>query len=1247
MTKDDKKKTVEETYKKMTHHEHVLAEPDNYIGSISPDTMSLWIYDEEVKHFIMSSITIAPGLYKIFDEILTNARDHGVRDKKCRTIKVNIDKTTGEISVWNDGTGIPVAIHKDHKVYIASMIFGDMLTSSNYNNDKKITGGKNGIGSKAANIFSKLFMVETVDNENKKKFTQTFRNNMYVKEDPIIKNISGDEKSYTKITFIPDYERFKMKGLTNEVLGLFKKRVYDIAACCPKGMKVYLNNELINFKDFKDYITMFYDKKPKDLVYEEFSDRWKVGVVFDPDAGFTQMSFVNGIWTFRGGKHVDYIVNQIVEKITEYIKKKHKGLKVRPEQIKTNITVFIDSVIEGPSFNSQTKEELTKKVSEFGSKCIISDQFINDLTKTDLIEEVVRIAEFKELGALKKTDGKKQKSLKAYDKLEDAKWAGTAKSDQTLLILTEGDSAKAFALEGIQILGNEKYGVFPLKGKLLNVRNATIKQIKENEEFIALKQILGLKQGNIYKSTKELRYGGIMILTDADADGSHIKGLIINMFEHFWPSLIMHDGFINSYSTPLVKAIKKTDKKHENVKKFFSITEMQNWIDNELKGDTGGWDIKYYKGLGTHEANEAQECFIDFEKKITNFVWEKDKKIKDKEKENEKEKENSDESSLDKYENSMSHKAIVKAFDKKLANARKDWLSNYNPQNMLDTSIKTITYDEFIDKELIHFSNYDNIRSLPSVCDALKPSLRKVLFAMFRRGKKAGQIKVSQFAGYVSQHTEYHHGEDSLNKAIIGLAQNFPGSNNINYLLPLGNFGYRRQNGEEHASPRYIFTNINPLTLKLFREEDAPILQYQEEDGSTIEPVVYAPILPNILINGAKGIGTGYSSTIPNYNPEDVAEYILNIINNKQQKDLIPWFRGFIGKIKSIEDNKFKMSGVYEIIDQNNVHITEIPIFGGKSIEDYKSYLTSLTILDKKDNDDSKKRIENFDMKPNNNKIDIMVTFKSGQLQKLLKMKPDNEELERYLKLNTTISTSNYILYNNNGKITKYDDPESIIDDFYEFRYNMYEKRKKFRIRLLENELDIIKYKIKYIRDIIADPPVIVVKKQKRNVVIERLKKLKYPMLSISINPKDYDKKNDKDDKKDIEEEDDIDLEDIDNEIDNNEDEENIVKEDRKYKKSYKYLTDMLIFAQTEEKIAELENQFENKEAELLLYKKTPIEEIWKREIEEFLEAYHIWKKELEDKENSTIGKKKSDKKTKVKKTNSLKKKDSNIEKKK
>jgi len=1238
MTKDDKKKTVEETYKKMTHHEHVLAEPDNYIGSISPDTMSLWIYDEEVKHFIMSSITIAPGLYKIFDEILTNARDHGVRDKKCRTIKVNIDKTTGEISVWNDGTGIPVAIHKDHNVYIASMIFGDMLTSSNYNNDKKITGGKNGIGSKAANIFSKSFIVETVDSENKKKFTQTFKNNMYVKEDPIIKNVNGDEKSYTKITFIPDYERFKMKGLTNEVLGLFKKRVYDIAACCPKGMKVYLNDELINFKDFKDYITMFYDKKPKDLVYEEFSDRWKVGVVFDPDAGFTQMSFVNGIWTFRGGRHVDYIVNQIVEKITDYIKKKHKGLKVRPEQIKTNITVFIDSVIEGPSFNSQTKEELTKKVSEFGSKCIISDQFINDLTKTDLIEEVVRIAEFKELGALKKTDGKKQKSLKAYDKLEDAKWAGTAKSNQTLLLLTEGDSAKTFALEGIQMLGNEKYGVFPLRGKLLNVRNATIEQIKKNEEFIALKQILGLKQGNTYKSTKELRYGGILILTDADADGSHIKGLIINMFEHFWPSLIMHDGFINSYATPLVKAFKKTDKKQQNPKIFYSITEMQNWIDTELNGDTVGWDIKYYKGLGTHKGKQAQECFIDFEKKITNFIWEKDKKNKeDKEDKENKDDESSHDSSLDKYENSMSHKAIVKAFDKKLANARKDWLTNYNPQDILDTNIKTITYDDFIDKELKHFSNYDNIRSIPSVCDALKPSLRKVLFAMFRRGKKAGELKVSQFAGYVAQHTEYHHGEASLMGAIIGLAQNFPGSNNINYLLPNGNFGTRRQNGEDHSSPRYIFTDINQLTLKLFREEDAPLLQYQEEDGTSIEPIVYAPILPNILINGSKGVGTGYSSTIPNYNPEDIAEYILNIINNKEQKELIPWFRGFIGKIKRIEYNKFKMSGIYEIIDQNNVHITEIPIFGGKSIEDYKSYLTSMTIIDKKDSDDNKKRIENYDMKPYNNKIDIMITFRSGHLQKLLKMKPDNEELEKYLKLNTTISTSNYTLYNVNGKITKYDDPESIIDDFYEFRYQLYEKRKKYRIRLLENELDIIKYKIKYIRDIIADPPVIVVKKQKRKVVIERLKKLKYPMLSISINPKDNDKKEEEDDE-------DIELEDINEE---NIEDDNLPKENKKYKKSYKYLTDMLIFAQTEEKIAELEKQFENKEAELLLYKKTPIEEIWKKEIEEFLESYHEWKKDVEDEENTEIvGKKSKDKKTKIKKSNSLNNNNNNSKKK-
>jgi len=1181
-----KKQNVEDIYQSYTDIEHVLAEPDTWVGGMDPDTINMYVYDDETERFENRLITFIGGFYKINDEIFTNARDHTVRDKNCKTIKVNIDRTTGKISVWNDGTGIPVVIHKKSNLYVPEMIFGKMRTSSNYKQKNKIVGGKNGFGAKLTNIFSKEFIIETVDAIEKKKYTQVFRNNLSIVENPVIESVGKDVKPYTKITYLPDYERFEMKGLTNDIIALLKKRVFDIAACSTnigKTVTVYLNDEKIKINNFEDYISLYYPTKPKDLVYANINERWKVGVVFDSESGFKHVSFVNGINTSQGGTHVDYIVDQIVKKVSEFIKKEHKDLTIKPANVKDFLHVYIDSVIEDPSFGSQSKETLKKKVSDFGSTCVIDDDFIKRLAKTDLIKEVIKIAQFKEENKLKKLDGKRIANLLNIPKLEDALDAGKKGSVNTRLILTEGDSAKTLAMTGLEIIGNKKYGVFPLRGKLLNVLRATKEQLEKNEEFYHIIQILGLKFKKTYHSTSELRYGGIIILSDQDDDGFHIKGLIINMIHTFWPSLLITDGFINSYRTPLVKAFKHTDTKKKNPKVFYSLTEFKKWID-EIGNEMSKWDTKYYKGLGTFEPKEGKDIFRDFESHIIKYVWELTEDAKEKAKHNkisntkEEDSETSQhsEESLD-LTQSKSFQKIDMAFNKKRADDRKQWLRKYDPKNTLDHTVNIVPYSEFIDKELIHFSNSDNIRSIPSMIDGLKPSQRKILFACMKRGYNAKELKVSQLAGYVSLHTEYHHGEQSLFDTIIGMAQNFPGSNNINYLLPNGAFGSRRELGNDYASPRYIFTDINPLMSKLFRQEDNYLLNYQMEDNKIIEPEYYVPIIPTILVNGTVGIGTGFSTSIPPHNPIDIANFIIKMINGEITKSIHPWYRGYTGTCEQIDDYKYLMTGKYEIIDERTIRITEIPI--KKSMESYKIFLTSITALNAKDMDNPKKKLLDYKFVPYNNKVDVTITFKPNELQKMIK----SESIEKTLKLSEKISVSNYYLYDTSGQLTKFDYPSDILEEFYEFRLRLYIKRKEHRLKFLENELMILKYKMKFINDILKKT--IIIENKKKDVIIERLNELGYPKVSHDINAKEEEK-------------------------------------------TYRYLIDMPLFALTKDKIDELNEEFNVKNEELNIYKKTPVEIIWKNEINEFIKAYEKWLADLaeyeadEEKENLKLKKK-------------------------
>lgn len=1020
-----------ETYKKHTPLEHILARPDTYVGSIETDIDTQWVLDDSGK-MIRKQIEHIPGLYKIYDEILVNALDQCTIDKTIDAIKIEVNQEKGSISIMNTGNGIPVEIHPEYKVYTPELIFGELLTSSNYDdNVKRTTGGRNGYGAKLANIFSTLFEVETVDVQNQLKYVQTFSNNMKNKTKPSITK-KKCSNGYAKFTFTPDLPRFGMKSLTGDIVSLFEKRAYDACACTPSTVKVFYNGKQLSVKSFEKYCELYIGSKqtvPR-ILESSPCKRWEICVA--PSDSFKQVSFVNGINTSHGGSHVESVLRQIITKLTEYIQNKHKCTNIRSQFIKDHLFIFVKCTLVNPTFSSQTKTECTSKYSTFGSKFEVDDEFIKKLSKLSIVNDIVALAKHKEMRELNKTDGKKHGIIKSIPKLDDANRAGSSISHKCTLILTEGDSAKTFAISGLSVVGRDYYGVFPLKGKLLNVREATAKQLLDNAEINQLKQILGLQQGKKYNSLNELRYGSIMIITDADVDGSHIKGLIVNFIHHFWPSLMEHD-FIKSMITPVIKA-----NKGNKTEVFYNLSEYTEW-----KNTHSGWNIKYYKGLGTSTANEAKEYFRNLQNSTVVY-------------------ENTEECT----------KNIELAFKKTMADERKSWIqSSIKNQQVIPHDKKIIKYSEFINKDLVWFSIADVVRSIPCMVDGMKPSQRKVLHACRLRANT--EIKVSQLAGFISTKTSYHHGENSLMGAIVSMAQDFVGSNTYNLLLPKGQFGTRLMGGKDSASPRYIFTKLSEHANKLFMKQDDDILAYLNDDGFKIEPKYFVPTLPVVLINGGEGIGTGYSSNIPSYNPVDIKENIKLILTDKSPNEIHPWYPKFKGTISKVSDTSYLVTGVYSL-KRGVIEVTELPI--GKWTNDYKEFLDGLVDT----------TIESYE----NHSTEEDVHFK-------IKMKDaESVNVVKTFKLTSTINTSNMHLFNSEGRIHKYTNPNEIIGEFVQIRLEYYEKRKKHFLAKMKRDQTILNEKIRFIHMIINEE--LIIFKKKKEEITKQLHSLKFKTVDGS-----------------------------------------------------------------------------------------------------------------------------------------------------
>ncbi|XP_008561481.1 PREDICTED: DNA topoisomerase 2-alpha [Galeopterus variegatus] len=1180
-----KKLSIERVYQKKTQLEHILLRPDTYIGSVELVTQQMWVYDEDVG-INYREVTFVPGLYKIFDEILVNAADNKQRDPKMSCIRVTIDPENNLISIWNNGKGIPVVEHKVEKMYVPALIFGQLLTSSNYDDDeKKVTGGRNGYGAKLCNIFSTKFTVETASREYKKMFKQTWRDNMGRAGEMELKPFSGED--YTCITFQPDLSKFKMQSLDKDIVALMVRRAYDIAGST-KDVKVFLNGNKLPVKGFRSYVDMYLKDKldetgnPLKVIHEQVNHRWEVCLTMS-EKGFQQISFVNSIATSKGGRHVDYIADQIVTKLVDVVKKKNKGgIAVKAHQVKNHMWIFVNALIENPTFDSQTKENMTLQVKSFGSTCQLSEKFIKAAIGCGIVENILNWVKFKAQVQLnKKCSAVKHNRIKGIPKLDDANDAGGRNSTECTLILTEGDSAKTLAVSGLGVVGRDRYGVFPLRGKILNVREASHKQIMENAEINNIIKIVGLQYKKNYEdedSLKTLRYGKIMIMTDQDQDGSHIKGLLINFIHHNWPSLLQH-RFLEEFITPIVKVSKN---KQEIA--FYSLPEFEEWksaTPNHKK-----WKVKYYKGLGTSTSKEAKEYFSDMKRHRIQF----------------------------KYSGPEDDAAISLAFSKKQTDDRKEWLTHFMedrrqrkllglPEDYLYGQATTyLTYNDFINKELILFSNSDNERSIPSMVDGLKPGQRKVLFTCFKRNDKR-EVKVAQLAGSVAEMSSYHHGEMSLMMTIINLAQNFVGSNNLNLLQPIGQFGTRLHGGKDSASPRYIFTMLSPLARLLFPPKDDHTLRFLYDDNQRVEPEWYIPIIPMVLINGAEGIGTGWSCKIPNFDVREVVNNIRRLMDGEEPLPMLPSYKNFKGTIEELAPNQYVISGEVAILNSTTIEISELPI--RTWTQTYKEQ-----VLESMLNGTEKTPPLITDYREYHTDTTVKFVVKMTE-EKLAEA--ERVGLHKVFKLQTSLTCNSMVLFDHVGCLKKYDTVLDILRDFFELRLKYYGLRKEWLLGMLGAESAKLNNQARFILEKI-DGKIIIENKPKKEL-IKVLIQRGYDSDPVKAWKEAQQKVPDEEE----------------NEESDNEKETEKSDSATDSGPTFNYLLDMPLWYLTKEKKDELCRLRNEKERELDTLKRKSPSDLWKEDLAAFIEELEAV--EAKEKQDEQVGLPGKGGKTKGKKT--------------
>ena len=974
-------------------------------------------------------------------------------------------------------------------------------------------------------IFATKFTVKGCDPKNGKILSQTWTNNMRDTDGPDVKNTTS-KKGYTEVIWTPDFPRFELKKYTKDIISLYTRYVVDAAML--SGVEVFLNNEIIPVRSLSDYAALY--DSPTD---EKLFIKTKEAEVFlTPAREYQTVSFVNGVYTRLGGQHVDAwseaLLRPIVDKFNGKDKKtKTKAPKINITDVRQFFRLFVVSTVVRPEFDGQDKNKLESPEIP----ATVKRTHIAAISKWSVMDNIEDIIRAKEMVVLKKAERVTKKTkIEGYD---PANKSGGKDSENCALFITEGLSAKTYVVAGIakgiyDKRGRDWNGILPLRGKVLNVRDKAATTIAGNKVICSLIHALGLKHGTDYtdeSNFKKLNYGRLVIVADADCDGIHIESLILNFIHSLYPTLLERTTpFMISLKTPIarIKRVRAEDLL------FYDERRFNSWLEKQTKKV----DVKYYKGLGTTKPEDVPDTFGE---------------------------------KLIEYENDEnSFASMQKAFHKKYADARKEWLSDYNPEiynfSLDDVDgVATMTLTDFINGELIKFSHADCARSIPNGIDGLKESQRKVLYAMKKRKLRYSgkSLKVAQLAGYTAEHSNYHHGEKNLFDTIVGMANEFPGTNNIPLLYRDGAFGTRLEGADDAADGRYIFTKMDALTELIYREDDEPILKHVNDDGDLVQPEYYVPVIPMILINGTIGIGTGWSSNIPCFNPLDMVEGVRIWLENDGEvliedpddplssislfPEFTPWYRGFNGDIEKSTSTRFITYGIVEESKRGTVDVRELPI--GMWTSKFSDFCDDLK------SDKKLKKVSNY-----STPTEVHFTLTEGD-----DFRCDLESL----KLHSYLYTSNMVTFNEKNQLRKLDTVDQILEQFCRVRFDYYVKRKRHQLNTLEAEVRFLGNKERFVKEVINEE--LVIMNEKEANIIEELKNRGY----------------DEDPKREEGE------------------------------GGYDYLLRMQVRTFTADKVRQLKNDIASAQKKFDGLRATTEKEIWLKELDQFQTAYEKWVVEI------------------------------------
>lgn len=1054
--------TIENKKIMLEGSEPVRQRSDRFIGSrdnVTDKVLVITSNGELAKCKMMYS----PALFLVCCELINNATDHIIRTKTRKKtqvtyINIDIDKTT--ISVTNDGEGIPLIYNKRYGDYTPTIFFGRENSGENIDdNEHRYTSGRNGCGSYIVNAFSKTFTIALITTGT--SFVQKFYQYAEKKKEPIITST----KSSDSIMITADIDTSYFHDTTLEdIFGILYRKIFEIS-CIFSWISIKCNGDIVP-NSFSEYVDRFVDIDDKIIVYDEKFPGMKLAL-FTGSSTY-HYGYVNGVEANKG-THINKLLDELLA-LTGVIQTKKKSIKITPTMIKKQLSFVLVIFINNPAFGEQVKGTLTTPIISniiTGKTITMVKTFIKDKIMPK-INAAIGIKQLKDFMSKSKNVSAKYLNIKKYICANNI-----TRGSGCTLIVTEGDSAQAAVKQSLNSLesgGNpfDFYGIYPLKGK--SIKNPRKKNYfftpDEHGTFIDLIKIIGLQVGDDFKTeydmNKKLYYCRIMIITDADPDGIDIKSQIINAFSYFWPSLLTC-GFFISLRTPCIRI--KNGKK--TIKEYYTIEQYKKEVANAPKGE-----VHYYKGLGTNTKDE----FDDVLSNKSNRIFYTCKVDIDGNKIGYKSTENDLKLTLKKFDEAFSKDTSI----------RKDWVLKFNQKrdeyiNSIPFDKTLLTYIEHVEKFHILFADYKNRSSIPSIIDGLKPTQRKIIDAMLYRIKKSKKgIKVTELSGKISNVEYYQHGDVSLNDCIIRMAQDFPGTNNLPLLVPIGSYSTRIDGPNGASAARYLHTRLQDYTSIIFNEDDYPLYEHVEEEDHEVEPNYFVPIIPLVLVNGAQGMGYGVSTEIPHYKARDIIKYIIDIIKDNIPTKLIPFCNG-IGYYENVNKTSYTSKAKWELKgDKLYVYETPVETWYG----DFDEFLKESQVgVECKCVGECKckKLVKSYEHIPKTNRW----TF-------IIELGPDVKDIEKDFQLTKKYSFTNMVGYDQNNMIHIYPEVEDIIENFITVRLQYYEMRKEYMIKRLKELMAITESKYKFISAVWNDE--IILKNKKAIVVsqIENYKKFKF-----------------------------------------------------------------------------------------------------------------------------------------------------------